>query len=84
LLSTCATLDAPGIATTCGWCTVHASAICAGVTSCAAATSRSTDSSGPAARRFSGRNIAFAARTRFVGRLSASYRPDSSPWASGL
>ena len=43
LLSTCATLDAPGIATTCGWCTVQARAICAGVASCAAATSRSTD-----------------------------------------
>ncbi len=70
LLSSCATVEAPGIATTFGCRITHASAICAGLASCAAATSRRTLRTGRTASRFSGRNKGFIARTRDVGRCS--------------
>src|SRR5437763_12223484 len=72
------------IATTAGWWMTQASAICAGVAECASATSRRTAIRSPARSRLSGRKSGLAALTRFVGRLFRSYRPDSSPWASGL
>jgi hypothetical protein len=78
-----ATLLAPGMATTCGRWITQASAICAGVASWAAATSRSASSTGAALRRFSSENSRFRVRTP-LGALAAVYLPDSTPWASGL
>ena len=69
--------------TTRGRPTSQASAICAGLAWCAVATSRSRSSSGATRRRFSVPNSGLTARTP-PGRCSASYRPPSSPWASGL
>ena len=84
LLSSCSTLDAPGMAVTAGLRITQASAIWAGLAECASATSRRVLISPAARSRFSGRNSGFAPRTRLAGRRLASYRPDSSPWASGL
>ena len=72
LLSSCATLDAPGIATTAGLLISQASATCEKPASCASATSRSTRSS-PAARSWlTGRNSALNDLTRFRGRFDPS------------
>jgi hypothetical protein len=84
LLSSCPTLDAPGMATTPGRRMAQASAIWAGVAECASATSRRAAIRSPARSRFSGRNSGLAARRLLPGRLSRWYRPESSPWASGL
>ena len=70
LLSSCSTLDAPGIAVTAGLRITHASAIWDGVAPCASATPRSTPISSAARSMFSGRNSGFAPRTRLAGRLS--------------
>jgi len=82
--STWATLEAPGIAITHGWWIAQASATWAQLASCAAATSRSTSSSGASRARFSVRNSELAARMPPVGRVVMSYRPESRPCASGL
>lgn len=70
--SSCATLDAPGMATVFGWCTTHASATWDGVASCADATSRRVSVSGASAARFSGSHSGLLRRTALVGRWSAS------------
>ncbi len=69
LLSSCATVDAPGIATTTGLRISQASATWDGVTVCASATWRSAAIRSVAFSRFSGRNNALLALTRFDGRL---------------
>ena len=84
LLSSCSTLDAPGIATTAGLRMAQARATCAGVAPCASATSRSAAIRPAARSRFSGRNSGLPVRTRFTGRLPRWYRPESSPCSSGL
>ena len=84
LLSSWLTLEAPGMATTAGPRMTQARAIWEGVAACASATSRKVAIRSPDRSRFSGRNSGLAARSRFAGRWSRSYRPESSPWASGL
>lgn len=84
LRSSCATLDAPGIAVTARLRTAQASAIWAGVASWESATSRRVRIRPSARSRFAGAKFALYARTRLSGRLNRSYLPDSSPWPSGL
>jgi hypothetical protein len=84
LRSSCATLDAPGIAVTTGLRIAQASAIWAGMASWESATSRRARIRPLARSRFAGMKFALNARTWLAGRLNRSYLPDSSPWPSGL
>lgn len=72
MASSCATLDAPGIAVTAGLRIAHASATCAAVASWAAATSRMTAKSPAARSALTGRKRALNDLTGFFGRLPAS------------